>query len=114
MAEAPAAVSPPMTHTRPSATVEATSWRAVGAGVRGCHAGGAGGAVDVVGAPVVGTGAGAVVVVAGPAGAAAGGALSRHEAATRSSRPTSRRAVIGAQATARREPDRRTTTFPGV
>src|SRR5688500_10024181 len=92
-----------MTHTRPSATVEATSWRAVGAGVRGCHAGGAGAAVDVDDDEAAGAGAGAPSVVVGDSGAAAGGVLSRHEAATRSSRPTSRRAVIGAHDTTRRE-----------
>jgi hypothetical protein len=88
-----------MTHTRPSATVDATSWRAVGAGVRGCHAG-RGGTVEVVGDGAVAAGAGATVVVVGAAGVAAGGVLSRHAAATRSSRPTSRRAVIGGHARA--------------
>ena len=60
MVEAPAAVSPPMTQTRPSTTAEATSWRAVGAAVRACQAGGAGGGAgaaagaDVDGGTLVG------------------------------------------------------------
>ncbi|MGI8808474.1 MAG: hypothetical protein ACR2KK_11645 [Acidimicrobiales bacterium] len=46
-------MSPPITHTRPSATAEATSWRAVGAGARPCQTAGAGVVVVVVGAAVV-------------------------------------------------------------
>ncbi len=80
-----------MTHTRPSATAEATSCRAVGAGVLDCHAGGAGAVVVVAGA-----GAGAVAVVVGAgAGGAAGADPSRHDAPTTSSRARSRRVVTG-------------------
>jgi hypothetical protein len=83
-----------MTHTRPSATAEATSWRAVGAGVLGCHTGGAGAVVVVAGADGAGAGAVVVVVTAGAAGVA-GVERPLHETPRTRSRPTSRRVVTG-------------------
>lgn len=71
-----------MTHTRPSSTAEATSWRAVGAEALGCQAtdGGAG---------TVGVDAGGAAV-----GEVVGGAVlvpSRHAVARRRSRATEAR-----------------------
>jgi hypothetical protein len=78
-----------MTHTRPSATAEATSWRAVGAGALVCQVGATAGAVVVVGAVVGGR---AVVVVVLAAGAA-GVEPSLQDIPSRSRMPASRRVV---------------------
>jgi hypothetical protein len=82
-----------MTHTRPSATVDATSWRAVGAGARFRHAGAAGTVVVAAGAVVAGGAAlddGARAAPAVEGGAAAGVGLPAHAVARISSKPPSR------------------------